>query len=278
MNRFLIVTNEEKDEGLVTSHEIADYLSERGASVSVIGDTDRAQDGMLTDTSAVKDVQAVIVLGGDGTMLRAVHGLGAYGIPMVGINMGTLGFLTEIEKANYREACDRLLADDYKIEERMMIEGSAKGSVHHALNDVVVTRAGFSRIIAVHIYVNDQLLETYEADGVIVSTPTGSTGYNLSAGGPIVTPKGKAIVVTPISPHKLSAKSVVFDASDTIRLEIVRRSRTQDTEAIVSFDGAHGTDLSCGDTIFVRRSDRIVRLIKMSDINFYRVLRDKIGN
>lgn len=225
----------------------------------------------------MEGVQAAIVLGGDGTMLRAAHSIGTYNIPFIGINLGTLGFLTEIEESNVCEALDRLLKDDYIIEERMMIEGSVKDKVFDALNDVVITRAGFSRIIGLKIYVNNQLLDTYGADGVILATPTGSTGYNMSAGGPIVSPKASAIVVTPISPHSLTSKSIVFDSTEEIRVEIMKKRKTQETEAIVSFDGENNIELSAGDCVNVKLSARSISLIKMYDVNFYSVLREKIG-
>ena len=142
---------------------------------------------------------------------------------------------------------------------------------------MVITRAGFSRIIGLNIYVNDQLLDTYEADGVIVATPTGSTGYNLSAGGPIISPKARAVVVTPISPHSLTSKSVVFDSTDRIRIKVVKKRRTQETEAIVSFDGADNIELSAGESVEVTCAAREIRLIKMYDRSFYSVLREKIG-
>ena len=193
------------------------------------------------------------------------------------ICLGTLGFLTEVEESNAYKAIDRLLADDYSIEKRMMIEGRKGETSFSCLNDVVITRAGFSRIIGLNIYVNEQLLDTYEADGVIVATPTGSTGYNLSAGGPIISPKSKAVVVTPISPHSLTSKSVVFDSADRIRIEVVKKRRTQETEAIVSFDGADNIELSAGESVEVTCSKREIRLIKMYDVSFYSVLREKIG-
>ena len=158
-----------------------------------------------------------------------------------------------------------------------MIEGSLKDKVFDALNDVVITRAGFSRIIGLKIYVNNQLLDTYGADGVILATPTGSTGYNMSAGGPIVSPKASAIVVTPISPHSLTSKSIVFDSTEEIRVEIMKKRKTQETEAIVSFDGENNIELSAGDCVNVKLSARSISLIKMYDVNFYSVLREKIG-
>ena len=277
MNNFLIIANTDKDINLRLSNRISEYLLENGANATIVSDMNEHYEDLLVREELMKGVQAAIVLGGDGTMLRAAHSIGIYDVPYIGINLGTLGFLTEIEESNVYEALDRLIKDDFVIEKRMMIEGSVNGRVFHSLNDVVITRAGFSRIIGLKVYVNNQLLDTYEADGVIVATPTGSTGYNMSAGGPIVSPKSKAIVVTPISPHSLTSKSVVFDSTEEIRVEIMKKRKTQDTEAIVSFDGSNSVELAAGDVVNVKASARNISLIKMYDVNFYSVLRDKIG-
>ncbi|MBR3599209.1 MAG: NAD(+)/NADH kinase [Lachnospiraceae bacterium] len=277
MNNFLILANSDKDVNLSLSNKISEYLRNAGAKVVIVCDVGESRDECTIKEELMEGVQAAIVLGGDGTMLRAAHSIGTYNIPFIGINLGTLGFLTEIEESNVCEALDRLLKDDYIIEERMMIEGSVKDKVFDALNDVVITRAGFSRIIGLKIYVNNQLLDTYGADGVILATPTGSTGYNMSAGGPIVSPKASAIVVTPISPHSLTSKSIVFDSTEEIRVEIMKKRKTQETEAIVSFDGENNIELSAGDCVNVKLSARSISLIKMYDVNFYSVLREKIG-
>ncbi|MBE5945638.1 MAG: NAD(+)/NADH kinase [Lachnospiraceae bacterium] len=277
MNKFLILANTEKDIDLKLSNKISEYLSGFGADVRIISDMLKEQDENIIKAEYMEGVQAAIVLGGDGTMLRAAHWIGSYEVPLMGVNLGTMGFLTEVEESNVYTALDRLLNDDFKIENRMMIEGRVKDKVYHSLNDIVITRAGFSRIIGLNVYVNGQLLDTYEADGVIVATPTGSTGYNLSAGGPIVSPKSKVIVVTPISPHSLTTKSVVFDSNDNIRIEIVKKRKTQETEAIVSFDGGSNMELSAGDNVYANISSKEISLIKMYDVNFYSVLREKIG-
>jgi NAD+ kinase len=272
MSKFLIFVNPEKDKKLKLANELFEYIEKKGAR-AFIAEDDFNCDSRKMDFS---DVQAAIVLGGDGTMLRAAHYVGKYDTPLMGINLGTLGFLTEVETANARQAIDRLLAGDYEIEERMMCDGLVKGKAYPALNDIVITRAGFSRVIGLNIYVNDQLLDTYEADGVIVSTPTGSTGYNLSAGGPIISPKSKAIAVTPISPHSLTAKSVVFDTESEIKIEILKQRKTQETEAIISFDGRDNIELSAGETVTVRLSEFKTNFIRMYDVNFYSVLRNKL--
>lgn len=277
MNNFLIYTNADKDKNLALSRQITEYIGNKDASAVIVSSMEDEHTDGLIKSEYLNGAQAVIVLGGDGTMLRAASALGKNQIPLLGINLGTLGFLTDVEKQNVYKAVDRLIADDFRLEERMMIEGTVGGRCLHALNDVVITRAGFSRIIGLSVYVNDEPLDTYAADGVIVSTPTGSTGYNLSAGGPIVSPKSRLIIVTPISPHSLNTKSVVFDGNDRIKIEIVKQRKTQKTEAIVSFDGDNNMELSAGDCVNVGASDRIVKLIKMYDRNFYSVLRDKIG-
>lgn len=276
MNSFLIIANSDKDINLELSNNILNYLEEHNAKGLLVSAAAKYYENNLIKDEYLQDVQAIIVLGGDGTMLRAARTVGK-DIPFLGINLGTLGFLAEVEVANLYKAIDRLLADDYRIEKRMMIEGRVGDKVYHSLNDIVITRAGFSRIIGLAVYVNGELLDTYEADGVIISTPTGSTGYNLSAGGPIISPRTKAIVVTPISPHSFSAKSVVFDSLDNISVEIVKKRKTQDTEAIVSFDGDNNMELSAGDVVNAGISSKEVSLIKMYDVNFYSVLRDKIG-
>lgn len=273
MNSFLIFANPDKDVDLKLSHELSDYLDSKGAKTRIYED-DFGRELTVPDLEAI---DAVIVLGGDGTVLRAARFVGKNDVPILGINLGTLGFLAEVDADNAKKAIDRLLLGDYKQEERMMCDGETNGKVFHALNDIVITRAGFCRVIGLNIYVNGELLDTYEADGVIVSTPTGSTGYNMSAGGPIVSPKTKAILVTPISPHSLTAKSVVFDTSDVIEIELVKQRKTQETEAIVSFDGGNSIELSAGDRIKVSVSELKTSFIKMYDVNFFNVLRDKIG-
>lgn len=277
MKKFLILANTTKDEGLKLSLSIKEYLMSKSASAVIVSDVNSHYDGIHIKEEYMDGIEAVIVLGGDGTMLRAASGIGEHDVPLVGVNLGTLGFLSEIEKNNIHDALDRLLEDDFTIEKRMMIMGTVNDQTFHSLNDIVITRAGFSRIIGLNVYLNGQLLDTYEADGVIVSTPTGSTGYNLSAGGPIVSPKSKAIVVTPISPHSLTSKSVVFDSQDKISIEIVKKHKTQETEAIVSFDGSESIPLSAGDVVYASVSPKELRLIKMYDVNFYSVLREKIG-
>lgn len=281
MNKFLVVVNPDKDENLKVTQKIKEYLEARGAVCRIKKDYDLNKNNNLTE-DFVGDAECILVLGGDGTLLHVAGETENMDIPLFGINLGTVGFLTECEVSNIEDMLSRLLADDFAIEERMMIKGvvnKASGSryMKRALNDIVITRAGFSRIIGLEVYVDGQVLDTYEADGVVVCTPTGSTGYNLSAGGPIVSPDASLIVITPVSPHSLTAKSIVLSGNEEISIVIAKKRKTQETEAIVSFDGGSGVELSVGDRVNIYKSGKITKLIKTSNINFYEILRDKLG-
>lgn len=282
MKSFLIATNCIKDEDLILTTKIEEYIAMHGGnSKRVVGDAK----GIISYEIEGKDAfDCIIALGGDGTILKVSRDLRQLHTPILGVNLGTLGFLTEIEPEQIFPVLDRLFADDYEMEERMNICGeiyknSGQTPLHTdvALNDMVVSRAGFSRVIGLKVYVNGKVMDIYEADGLIVSTPTGSTGYNLSAGGPIVSPKTNLIIVTPVSPHSLTSKSIVFSSEDEIVVEILKMRKAQKEEAIVSFDGQPGTLLSPGDRIVVRKSDSITKMVKLFDVSFYEVLREKIA-
>lgn len=277
MNSFLILTNTDKDENLTISNKIANYIKEHGGKSEIICDPSFDSNNGTIKHELISDVECVIVLGGDGTILRAARVIGEYDVKLVGVNLGTLGFLTEIELYTVYDDINRLLCNDFNVEERMMIRGFVNGIEQEALNDIVVSRAGFSRIIGLNIYVNNELLDSFEADGIIVSTPTGSTGYNLSAGGPIISPMTKVIAVTPISSHSLTAKTIIFSSTDEIEIEVIKKRKTQETEAIVSFDGDNHIELSAGDRVKISVAKRVIKFIKMHDTNFYKILRSKIG-
>ena len=220
MNRFYIITNSEKDKELKTTGKIYDYLKARGCECVVREYQGKADppDGShfrYTDASWIpQGTECILVLGGDGTMIQAARDTVDRKIPLLGINLGTLGFLAEIEKGGIPEALDSLILDNFTIEPRMLLEGCVQRQHGEpvrgiALNDIVVNRSGALRVIDYEICVNGEFLNRYSADGIIVSTPTGSTGYSLSAGGPIVSPMASMIVVTPVCPHRLTARSIV---------------------------------------------------------------------
>ena len=201
---------------------------------------------------------------------------------MIGVNMGTLGYMTEVEPENLEEALDKLISGDYEMESRMMLHGSVikengECSEEWALNDVVISRSGSLKLIKLDIYVNGRLLCAYNADGMIVTTSTGSTGYSLSAGGPIVNPIAKLIMLTPICAHTLNSRSIILSPEDVIEIRIPsgRQGETQKLE--VNFDGAHVVSVETGDRINIRKSDRTTEIIKISKAGFLDVLHKKMS-
>lgn len=284
MKKFSIITNALKDPELLVARDVQEYLQEQGAACDILefAATDAGHSYKYTDPAKVPgDVDCVIVLGGDGTVLRASRDLVDRRIPLFGINLGTLGYLAEVGKENIRPALERLVADQYIIEERMMLEGMACHGEERlcsdvALNDIALSRSGHLRVIDFHIYVNGRFLNSYSADGIIISTPTGSTGYNLSAGGPIVSPAASLILLTPIAPHTLNARSVILPEDSRVKVEIGRRG-TDEEEAEATFDGDTTVKLGCGDCITVTRSERTARFVKLDQVSFLEILRRKMS-
>lgn len=284
MDRFLIITNERKDKNNIVTRKIADYITASGRKCTLMGTLALEDEEISPDL----DVECAIVLGGDGTLIRCATHLMNLNIPILGINLGTVGFLAEIEKHHITEALDRLFIDDYVLENRMMLQGVLRVGANHkppddydrftgyALNDIVITRKGLSRIISLRIYVNDELVDDYRGDGVIISTPTGSTAYNLSAGGPIITPKAEVMVITPICPHSLSPRSVVVSANDTIKVVIKKSKKTQYDEAIATFDGQAVIDLGTEDEVNINKALYNTRLIRLNQTGIYEILRSKL--
>lgn len=284
MEHFYVITNPTKDAELKTAHSIREYLAEHGKTCIVDMGTKRPdKEGYTYKEQVREDVDCIIVLGGDGTLLQAVIDLAERDIPFLGINLGTLGFLAEVNKSGIEDALKKLINDDYEIEKRMMLLGKsydeqgAKDTAR-ALNDIVITRKGSLQIINFNIYVNGEFLHHYHADGIIVSTPTGSTGYNLSAGGPIVEPKANLILLSPICPHSMHSRSIVLSSEDMITVEIEsgRDGERQEVEAI--FDGSHKVTLRTGEKIEIRKSKRTTGIVKLSQVSFLEVLHRKMSD
>ena len=285
MKKFALLTNYSKDKRLVYTRMIKTYITENGGSYWIpryISEPDKDGDQRYDFSDMPEDIECVLVLGGDGTLLQAARELLQRHIPLLGINLGTLGFLTSAEKSELPKCLDSVLDDSCSIDERMMLEGvayhgSEKIQMNIALNDVIIARAGFSRLVELKIYVNGELLSIYNADGIIVSPPTGSTGYSLSAGGPIIFPQTDVIVITPICPHSLQARSLVVSGEDRIMIEIGRRRKTQKEEAMVTFDGRSAQELETGDRIEIYKAQETTQLIRLKGRSFYQALQNKIG-
>ena len=275
MKNIFLITNKQKDPLGSYTERIKSFLSSHG--VNVVCDFYNE-----VSTSSIPDnTDCAIVLGGDGTLLRAARDMINYGIPLLGINLGTLGYLAEIESSNIEMALSQLMAGNFTREERMMLAGtvySAPDVINDvALNDIVIARCGTLQMLKFDIYVNGRFLNGYSADGVIISTPTGSTGYNMSAGGPIVEPAANLIMLTPICPHTLNTRSIILSPEDEIVIDIpsIRGGLSQTLEA--NFDGTHNMPLKTGDKIVIKRADRTTGILKLNSDSFLEILRKKMA-
>jgi len=239
-----VVTNKEKDSELLYTKEITAFLQKNDVVIS-----DKNPDFML-------------VLGGDGTMLRCSHLAATQDIPMLGINLGTLGFLTDAEKKDGIAVLSKVISGGYRIEERLMLEVDGK----LALNDVVIGSVGGLKTFS--LYINDCFWEEIRADGIIVSTPTGSTAYNLSAGGPILIPDGQMIVVTPVCPHSLSSRPVVIGADDVVKISAKQNAQ-------ITLDGEDCGELEKGETITIKKAAYSAKIIKTTPDRFHDILKRK---
>ena len=284
MENFYVITNNSKDPALETARFVQEYLTARGKTC-MIQEQVRCGEGhsyKYTDAAQIpEDIECVLVVGGDGTLLQACRDLSEKDSPLLGINLGTLGYLAEIEKQNVQPALERLMGDAFITERRMMLEGtvcrkSKKLMEDMALNDIVIGRDGKPRIIDFNIYVNGEFLNSYSADGIVISTPTGSTGYSLSAGGPIVSPEASLILLSPIAPHTLNTRSIVLPDDVEITVEVKEGRHSE--SAVVTFDGDTCMGLCGGDQVTVRKASRYARLLKINNIRFLEVLRKKMSN
>ena len=229
----------------------------------------------------VTAVDMVVVLGGDGTLLSMADCIGAAGsgIPILGVNFGSLGFLTEVTLPELYPSLDSALSGRAPIEERMLLHSTtirdgATFADHIALNDVVVTKGARSRMIDLSVFVGDEFITRVKADGLIVATPTGSTAYNLAAGGPIVQPTLDAVLLTPIAPHTLTNRPIVIPVSSAVRVQ--PNIEDEREELFVTFDGQAGFQLQRGDEIRICRAERTLRLIRPSTRSYFDVLREKL--
>lgn len=279
-----MIANPTKDAELKTAHSIRDYLTGRGKTCTIdVGIRKKGQDGYTYNGQVSAETDCIIVLGGDGTLLQAATDLADRRIPFLGINMGTLGFLAEVGRTEFEDALSKLIENKYGIEERMMLVGRSfkrqeMADEAVALNDIVITRKGSLQIINFNIYVNGQFLHRYHADGVIAATPTGSTGYSLSAGGPVVEPGAELILLSPICPHSMQSRSIVLSPAATVTVEIEsgRDGEAQEVEAI--FDGCHKVTLGTGERIEIQKSGQTTRIVKLSQVSFLEVLHRKMSD
>lgn len=282
MKHFLIVVNSQKDVNLNLTRRIISYISEKGGSgIHFVSTGEEAECAAPSQEEIPQEIECVLVLGGDGTLIRAATCMVKRNLPIIGVNLGTLGYLCELEEATVFDAIDQLMEDNYMLEKRMMLKGyefknGEKRNKKIAFNDVVIHRTGALSVVNLIVYVNGEYLNTFHADGIIISTPTGSTGYNMSAGGPIIDPKAQMILITPINDHNLNSQSIVLEATDEVVIEVGKRRSQKDETVEVSFDGNNALKLEVGDKINVTRAKNTVKICKLSKQSFLVTLRKKM--
>lgn len=276
-----IVPNYNKEPAMKLVNELAEFLLKKECKVVLtykIAEMTGLNDLGVTKYELYSKSDFIIVLGGDGTLLDTGRKAAKFGTPLLGINMGTMGFLATADGSEAETAIEKVLNGEYKIEKRLMLESEIISDTDNpkqyiAVNDVCISRGVFTKITEYDIYVNEEYLATFRADGIIISTPTGSTAYNLSAGGPVLKPDIACMVITPICPHSLHSRSIVVSADDTVRIEA---SFGSNGDIIMSMDGQTSVILNNGDIINVRKSANSINIIKTNTRSFYEILRKKL--
>lgn len=280
MNTIGVWANIEKKQAVGLLSDLVQWLKSRSCKVLldqeaawILGDNTTGHN--LDELNRQAD--CLLVLGGDGTLLNCARMCAPFGTPLFGINLGRLGFLTETELPDLYTSLDKLLNNHYRIEERMMLQARiirdqkvVEKSI--ALNDVVITKSGFARIIMLETFVDDKFFTTYPADGLIVTSPTGSTAYSLSAGGPLAVPSLDLMIITPICPHALWARSLIISPESEVKVKLISEQR----EAMLTVDGQRGMKLKQGDSVVISRAPYRAKFLKLTDRDFFTILRKKL--
>ncbi len=269
-----LFANMNKRDSYEIAIDIRDFLQSRG--VTVIARDEEAKALAVSPLSSIppEKITLLVSLGGDGTILRLIHHYPHLDAPVLGINLGHLGFMAEVPLSDLIASLEDLLANHYQIEERLMMEGTTlRGDHCFAVNDFVIHRAKNPSLIDLSIHVDGNYLNTFSADGIIVATPNGSTAYSLSAGGPILTPDLQAIVITPISPHTISNRPIVLLPKDKIEIQYL--SPYEPVE--ITYDGFSNYTIATGETFTIRRSKRTFKAMNLHRINYFSTLRTKLG-
>ncbi len=262
------------------AEKLRSYLIQKGIQVFMEEMTSSVGNyGSIEQKSSIPDsVKWVVVLGGDGTLLGAARRIGSLGVSIMGVNLGGLGFLTSIPLSRLYQVIDRLIKDELEIERRIMLDievlrGKERVCQFSVLNDVVINKGPLARILDLDVFISDEFLTTFRADGLIVSTPTGSTAYNLAAGGPIIHPTMSNFILTPICPFTLTNRPIILPETETI---IIRMKSKSSEKVSLTFDGQVGFDLSHEDRVLIKKSDKMISLVKSPDKSYFEILRTKL--
>jgi len=285
IKRIGLVLKPHQPEALETICELTQWLTARG--IELVGGPEIERDRIQKATGcSVREVQSdklaqevdlVLVLGGDGTMIATARMIRDSDVPVLGVNFGGLGYLAEFRIEELHSALEAILAENYRLDKRVMLSvellrGQESITKNRVLNDVVINKSALARIIEIEAYFNQQFVNSFRADGLIVSTPTGSTAYNLSAGGPVIFPSMNAIVITPICPFTLSNRPIVVPDDADIEL----RLKTDKEDVALTLDGQVGFALQVEDRVMIKKSNTTFKLIQPANRNYFDVLRDKL--
>lgn len=283
MTKIGIIVNHSTRAAEVDIDKVCAYIEEKGGSfhrLKVRRGSAELMENFTDITDLPKDADCVMVLGGDGTIIQAARELAETGVPILGVNLGTVGFLAEVELVHIYKAIDAVMAGKYKLEKRFMLKGSVIKDAKivyeaNALNDIVVARGNLVRAISTTVYIDGNQVSSLHGDGIIVTTPTGSTGYNLSAGGTIILPDAEVFGIHPICPHSLNSRGVITSSASKIDIDVEWNKRSEPDEAIVSFDGNKGIRLMPGDKVQIMKSELTVPFLRINDFNFFESYRKK---
>ena len=285
IKRIGVVVKPHRPEALETLCKLTEWLNARG--ITLVGgpavDRERIEHEtgcvieVMPDEELPQKVDLILVLGGDGTMIATARMLGDCEVPVIGVNYGGLGYLAEFRIEELFTALESILAGDYKLEKRVMMavelrRGDELVTKNRVLNDVVMNKSALARIIHIETYLNDQFVNSFRADGLIVSTPTGSTAYNLSAGGPIIFPTMNAVVITPICPFTLSNRPIVVPDDSVIEVRLM----TEQEDVALTLDGQVGFPIQARDRVIIRKSNTTFNLVQPKNRNYFDLLRDKL--
>jgi NAD+ kinase len=285
IKRIGVVVKPHQPDALETLCRLTTWLNERGIKLVGLPEIEREsiehQTGcaveVLADTDIAKQVDLMLVLGGDGTMIATARMVSDTAVPVMGVNYGGLGYLAEFPLEDLFPALDGVLAGKYRVQQRLMLSvelwrGEELVTRKRVLNDVVVNKSALARIIEIEAYLNQQFVNLFRADGLIVATPTGSTAYNLSAAGPIIFPSMSAIVITPICPFTLSNRPIVVPDDSVIEVRLM----TENEDVALTLDGQVGFDLQAADRVVIRKSNTAFNLVQPPNRNYFDVLRNKL--
>jgi NAD+ kinase len=285
IKRIGIVLKPHQPDALQTMCELALWLEARG--ITAVGGPEIERQRIEDQTGCAvelagpeqlaKDVDLILVLGGDGTMIATARMIGDAEVPVLGVNYGGLGYLAEFRIEELYSALESILSGDYRLDKRVMLSvellrGDESVTRNRVLNDVVINKSALARIIEIDTYLNQQFVNSFRADGLIVSTPTGSTAYNLSAGGPVIFPSMNAVVITPICPFTLSNRPIVVPDDAVIELCL----KTEQQDVALTLDGQVGFPLKVEDRVVIRKSKTTFNLVQPMNRNYFDVLRDKL--